>query len=96
MFKALKRLCAALCRRERARLAALRAGTPDELLEAVTLFALEARFVRRWRRLLEGRRGLLFRRPLAVPTDLAPSDLVDFKSSSSAAAPAPVGLRLVR
>lgn len=91
MLKAIKRLCAALYRRERARVAMFRAETPDALVEASIMFGLESRMVRRWASVLGGRLGRLFRLPLVVPTDL-----VDFQPSAAAQTAPAMGLRIVR
>ena len=91
MLKALKRLCAALWRREKARLAVFRATDADALIEASIVFGVESRIVRRWTSVLGGRLGLFFHLPLTFPTDL-----VDHQPAPAAATPAPVALRLVR
>lgn len=91
MLKAIKRLCAALWRRERARLAAFRADSPDALIEASITFGVESRIVRRWASVVSGRLGLAFRLPIQIP-----SDLVDLQPAPTASAPAPMGLRIVR
>lgn len=91
MLKAIKRLCAALWRRERARLAVLRAADADALVEAAIIFGVEARVARRWASVVSGRLGLAFRLPIHLP-----SDLVDFQPAPTAAAAPAMGLRIVR
>lgn len=91
ILKAIRKLTAALLRRERARLAGLTAKTPDELVEAATLFGLETRIARRWWSILGGHVATFFRLPIVLP-----SDLVELSAAPCAAAPAPVGLRIVR
>lgn len=91
ILKAIRKLTAALLRRERARFAGLTAKTPDELVEAATLFGLETRIARRWWSILGGHVATFFRLPLVLP-----SDLVELSAAPCAAPSAPVALRIVR
>ncbi len=92
LWKAIRRLCAAIVRREQARFDSFTASNPDELVEASIRFGLESRVVRRWWSILGGHVGTMFRLSLGLPSDLVETS----PEASRQAFPAPARLSVVR